>query len=229
MRATALSRYTILVAGIIGLVAVGTVLLLNAIRTGSPALDRSREPTKNLAQTTLDIVASKPEAKETIVAKSRQKKPVPVNPVDSGSFKGTLPAQATDARLLHGLNDVPISSHEAGANRPSSANPTSNDSRPKAFDSNAKGREILPWGLIEPVPLTPTEEDRGDKDIRAATPTAVSALRLKQLPEGHEVEAWLKVKSTQIDGPSKNITTLIAAKTLMAGIIKKRKRWRTLS
>jgi hypothetical protein len=202
MRPPALTWWMLLIAGSVGVV-LGTVVVLSALRTDVPSTTRFGDKA-DLAQAGSGMDSVEPEANETVIAKGPAKKPAAVVPVNPSATTKIGPPKATDVHQLHGLNDVPILSPEAPTasaetkiSDPTSSKPAANNPRSRAFDPNAKGREVLPWDLIEPVPLSPTETNATTKDMAAATrqPTAVAT---PAPMDNRAVEDWLKVTSREI-------------------------------
>jgi hypothetical protein len=203
MRPAAVTWWILLIAGSAGVFGLGTVVVLTALWTDVLGTNQFGNKA-DLAQTGSSMVSVAPEAKETVIVKGPVKKPVSVVPVDPTNTTKIGPPKAADVHQLHGLNDVPSLSPEAPAasaetkiSDPTSSKPAANNPRSRAFDPNAKGREVLPWDLIEPVPLSPTKIDATTEDMAAATrqPTAVAT---PAPMDNRAVEDWLKVTSREI-------------------------------
>jgi hypothetical protein len=92
---------------------------------------------------------------------------------------------------LEGLNEIP---RELIWNR--SPKPKKDDAEPKAFGVLSKASEALPWDAVEPVPFSPLVRKPASM---AAKRTAALGPPL-DLPNGGQVETWMRAKATEIKG-----------------------------
>jgi hypothetical protein len=114
------------------------------------------------------------------------------------------PSRLVDARDLEGLTELPP---DPGWDRTRKTEETG----AKAFDADAKGREVLPWDQVEPVPLaplrTPPTTAAKSHPKSPITPLAAAVVPSKpsiHLPTSGDVEAWVKVKATELRGEDRS-------------------------
>ena len=95
---------------------------------------------------------------------------------------------------LEGLSEIP---RELIWNRlPKSKK---DDTEPKAFGVLSKASEALPWDAVEPVPFSPLVRKPVSTPAKAAKRTAALGPPL-DLPNGGQVETWMKAKATEFKG-----------------------------
>jgi hypothetical protein len=73
--------------------------------------------------------------------------------------------------------------------------------RPKAFGALSKASEVLPWDAVKPVPFSPLPD--APMEAAEAKPTTAPREPLT-LPDGGQVEAWVKTKVTEIKGADRS-------------------------
>jgi len=192
---------TISLALVAGLVAFEAVLVLGAGAVGIPGVllvrfaDGSGSPQ-------VPQGADATEGGESSVAKLPTVEATPELAPLAETAKDAPPVTA-EARLA-GLADVPA---DTGWDR--------EHSRPavaKAFGADSKVREVLPWGAVEPVPLTsvPLTSAASPASATSPAPAAAAAPALPEaaptppqpvdLPASGDVEAWVKSKATEFKG-----------------------------
>lgn len=96
---------------------------------------------------------------------------------------------------LKGLNEIP---RDLIWNRPPEEE---EKERPKAFGVLSKASEALPWDAVEPVPFSPLPNT--PVTAAKAKPTAAPREALA-LPDGGQVETWVKTKVTEIKGADRS-------------------------
>jgi hypothetical protein len=182
----ALRTRTIAVTASAALLAAGCVLTL--------ALDgfRTSGLVSRQAPTEMPGAQKSSQATETVAVKERPiARPPAKNPQATAA---PLPSPEAPPAPLRGLDEVPLS--------PPSSPASSEEPKPNALDANAKGKEILPWDLVEPV-LVPPPPPVGAKELAAPAPQSVQSApgaALTQLPSTAAVSTWLKSKMTEVKG-----------------------------
>lgn len=183
---------TISLALVAGLVAFEAVLVLGTGAVGIPGVLLVRLAAGS-GSPQAPQKAEATEGGETSVAKLPEIESTPTTPPLAETAKDAPPVVA-EARLA-GLADIPADIEwDREHSRPAT---------PKAFGADSKVREVLPWGAVEPVPLTSASSPASAAaaaSAASAPPEAAPTLPPVNLPASGDVEAWVKAKATEFKG-----------------------------
>jgi hypothetical protein len=180
-----------------GLVAFQAGLALSAGALGIPGIFLI-PLTEHRGSREVSPVANSPEGGETVITKQIEAQPAQTASVaHTSSIKASAatPAPAEEQKLS-GLTDEPSWDRDhLAADRPE-------PEKPETFAADSAGREILPWDAVKPFPLDSADSPSDTKTAEAPPPSAPKPGLVPnvRLPEGHEVEGWVKTKATEIKG-----------------------------
>jgi hypothetical protein len=110
----------------------------------------------------------------------------------------TMTPPAKEEPNLEGLSEIP---KELIWNRPQKKEDTA---KPKAFAAFSKAREQLPWDAVEPVPFSPLPETEPSPIQAKGVKQAAVPRQPLDLPDGGQVEGWIKAKVTEIKGAERS-------------------------
>jgi len=177
-----------------GLVAFEAVLAFGAGAVGIPGVLLVRFTDGGGAATHGSLAQ---EGGESVIAKV---------PAPASEAKAAVEAPATPVApsagepRLNGLADIPLDALDRPKPQPAESEP---------IHADAGGKEVLPWGAVEPVPLSPDEPAGSLPDAIGATAKAAKATPASEpqapaapipLPATGTVEGWVKAKATEIKG-----------------------------
>src|SRR5690349_18159722 len=133
---------------------------------------------------------------ETVIAKLDEV-PVAVKPVPQPKAVQPEASAPAGEPNLAGLADIPVDmpwKHDA--------KPADRKDAPRAFSSDAEGREVLPWDAVEPVPPPSQTGSITPAGPQPETPAPEPAPKITpvRLPASGDVEGWVKAKATEIKG-----------------------------
>jgi hypothetical protein len=142
--------------------------------------------------------ADAPEGGETIITKQVEAQPTQTASIgQAGSIKAPAATPTPPGeQKLSGLTDEPSWDRDhLAADRPE-------PEKPQTFTADSARREILPWDAVKPFALDSDDSPSDTKTAEAPPPSAPQPALVQhvKLPEGHEVEGWVKTKATEIKG-----------------------------
>jgi hypothetical protein len=157
---------------------VTVVLLSLAIFNFSPHFEAV--PTANTKLST--------EPKETVAVKSQPQQ-------TTLELRPSLAPSIESPPSLHGLDQIPLSLAPLPPVAPK-------DPSIKAFDPNAKGKETLPWDLVEPVPVSPPRPVSSPRSSTPAftTQSTTPALASIEKLTAEKVSTWLRSTVKEVKG-----------------------------
>ena len=175
-----------------GLVAFEAFLALGTGAVGIPGVLLVRFADRSSGAEATQSVAA-PEGGESVFAKlPTATEPLKQTPLDEAA-KPVAPVEGEPR--LDGLAEIPLRPWDR---------PEAKPGEPKALAASSRGKEVLPWDAIEPVPFSPTPRAPADATAALPKPGLLETPRVPaaptQLPASGAVEGWIKARVTEVKG-----------------------------
>lgn len=173
--------------------AIGTVLAIAALSASDSEEARGTVPATEGGETVVAKFAQAGELNWPAPDATEPASPNRLLAMALAPIVSAAPARKEEPSL-EGLSEIP---RELIWNRPPEEAEKDKGAMPKAFGALSKASEVLPWDAVEPVRFSPLPETPAKAPT--AKPTAAPRQALT-LPDGGQVEAWVKSKVTEIKG-----------------------------